>query len=121
MGEATAPLMRFLLNGRNASFFATWYASEAVCLGMFRWVPLSSSRLIPKIAKQIVNRLLPPIPRQLVMALIWSATNFRAKDIKALIKLHTHASHAEYAFPIHAPFLHLFPLFRPADCRLPRA
>jgi hypothetical protein len=36
MGEATAPLMRFLLNGRNASFFATWYASEAVCLGMFR-------------------------------------------------------------------------------------
>lgn len=36
MGEATAPLMRFLLNGRNASFFGTWYASEAVCLGMFR-------------------------------------------------------------------------------------
>jgi hypothetical protein len=38
------------------------------------------------------------------MALIWSATNFRAKDIKALIKLHTHASHAEYAPP--------FPSFR---------
>ena len=36
MSEATAPLMRFLLNGRNASFFGTWYASEAVCLGMFR-------------------------------------------------------------------------------------
>lgn len=38
------------------------------------------------------------------MALIWSATNFRAKDIKALIKLHTHASHAEYVPP------HLLPI-----------
>ncbi|KAI5449050.1 RNA polymerase II transcription factor B 52 kDa subunit [Naganishia albida] len=107
MGEATAPLMRFLLNGRNASFFATWYASEAVCLGMFR--------------------LLPPIPRQLVMALIWSATNFRAKDIKALIKLHTHASHADFErriSPLVAlgilsinthkgiPYVHMHPGFR---------
>lgn len=36
MDEATAPLMSFLLNGRNATFFTTLYASEAVCLGMFR-------------------------------------------------------------------------------------
>ncbi|GHJ90361.1 hypothetical protein NliqN6_6763 [Naganishia liquefaciens] len=75
MDEATAPLMSFLLNGRNSTFFSTLYASEAVCLGMFR--------------------LLPPIPRQLVMSLIWSATNFRAKDIKALLKMNTHASNTD--------------------------
>lgn len=40
------------------------------------------------------------------MALIWSATNFRAKDIKALIKLHTHASHAEY---VPSPFRNSLP------------
>lgn len=104
MGEATAPLMRFLLNGRNASFFATLYASEAVCLGMFRCVgrdeegltTAPSSHFKSSRIDVILSRLLPPIPRQLVMSLIWSATNFRAKDIKALIKMHTHASHAEY-------------------------
>lgn len=30
------------------------------------------------------------------MSLIWSATNFRAKDIKALLKMHTHAPNTEY-------------------------
>ncbi|KAJ9124709.1 hypothetical protein QFC24_003076 [Naganishia onofrii] len=76
LGEATEPLMRFLLDGRHTNFFATLYASEAVCLGLFR--------------------LLPPIPRQLVMSLLWSSTNLRAKDLKVLIKQSAHAPNAEF-------------------------
>jgi hypothetical protein len=41
-------------------------------------------------------RLLPPIPRQLVMSLLWSSTNLRAKDLKVLIKQSAHAPNAEY-------------------------
>ncbi|KAJ9100937.1 hypothetical protein QFC19_005333 [Naganishia cerealis] len=76
LGEATEPLMRFLLNGRNANFFSTLYANEAVCLGMFR--------------------LLPPIPRQLVMSLLWSSTNLRAKDLKVLVGMSAHAPNADF-------------------------